>query len=410
MEFIKFKKYISFACVLVAALCLQSCEEDPVPTQQTKQQLILVYAVNNNNLSADLIANERGMLKALKDENLEAAKFLVYKYTAEGPGLFEAVNENGECSFKLIQQYDNTILSVTQERMSDVISTALRLYDDAEEYTLFFWGHGNGWVNPLKYTNASTGKSSTSASMVTEYLPDAQSFGGEYYYENGIRKSEYLDIDMMADAIPDHVFDLIWFDCCYMSSIEVAYQLRNKCKIMVAYPTEIMAEGLPYNHVLPKIIGADRNISEAADALYQYYTGKTAPEPVTVAVMDMSRIEEVADAAKSIFSLGESRPSVYELQNYSRFSGTPYYDAGQYLREYSAANNGGEESLKVLKDAFKNFVVFSAASDTDFSYPSGKPILSENFSGLSIHPYNGVNTVREDFYRSLDWYNRVWIK
>ena len=190
----------------------------------------------------------------------------------------------------------------------------------------------------------------------------------------------------------------------------MAYQLRNKCETFVSYPTEIMAEGLPYDKVIPKIIGSSPDRIGAARALYEYYVGKSTPEAVSVAVMDMSQIEDVAAAARDIFMSGENRPSEVGLQNYSRLRSTPYYDFGQYLREYANSSGSSDLMKEKLKSALDKFVVFSAASEKDFNYPVGKPINKDNFSGLSIHNFLNLSSARDDYYRKLDWYQRVWLR
>lgn len=406
---------------------LSGCRESPSlihrPDPQPKEvtQMTIVYAVNHNNLSSDLVANENQMLQAMGNIDADVYKLLVYKYTSNGPGLYEVRNSNGKCEFTLLKQYDESTLSVSKERVSEVLEDALDYYPDVES-NLFFWGHGLGWVNPNKYSNNSVNspmksfsENSTKEDYISVTLPEVYGYGGEYVYEDGVRvRMDYLDLDQLAEAIPDHKFDMIWFDCCYMSGIEVAYQLRNKCETFVAYPTEIMAEGLPYNKIMPKIIGSSPDRVGAARALYEYYVGKSTPESVSVAVMDMSRIEDVAEAARNIFMSGKNRPSEGGLQNYSRLRSTPYYDFGQYLREYADANSdaSSKETTEILKERLKsaldNFVVFSAASEKDFNYPVAKPIVKENFSGLSIHNFEDLNSQRDDYYRKLDWYGRVW--
>lgn len=404
---------------------LSGCREDPKPDPQPKEvkQMTIVYAVNHNNLSSDLVANENQMLQAMRNIDADVYKLLVYKYTSNGPGLYEVRNSNGKCEFTLLKQYDESTLSVSKERISEVLEDALDYYPNVES-NLFFWGHGLGWVNPNKYSNSTINSVSKSVSLYTDnegylsgVLPELYGYGGEYVYEDGIRVStDYLDLDQLAEAIPDHKFEMIWFDCCYMSGIEVAYQLRNKCETFVAYPTEIMAEGLPYDKVIPKIIGSSPDRVGAARALYEYYVGKSTPEAVSVAVMDMSQIEDVAAAANDIFMSGENRPSEGGLQNYSRLRSTPYYDFGQYLREYANSNAGvnSSESSDLMKEKLKSaldkFVVFSAASEKDFNYPVAKPINKENFSGLSIHNFLNLSSARDDYYRKLDWYQRVWVR
>lgn len=408
---------IYIAALMVVSVLLAGCDPDEPNGPKTVKQMTLIYAINNNNLSADLVANESQMLEAMGNVDPDVYKLLVYKYTGDGPGLYEVTKESGRRTFSLLRRYDKSELSIDPKRVSEVLSDALEEYPGVES-NLFFWGHGNGWVNPNKYSNtviSNLAQADGNGIQQSVEMPELYGFGGEYVDETK-RKTDYVDLDLLAAAIPDRMFDMIWFDCCYMSSIEVAYQFRNKCNTFVAYPTEIMAEGLPYNLVIPKIAGATPDRCAAAKALYDYYTGKQSPEPVTVAVMDMGKIEDVATAAGEIFSLGSVRPSVTDMQNYSRFYSTPYYDFGQYLREYAEANvsvaseEKVEASVKALSDALSGFIIYSAASYGDFNYPVAKPILKENFSGISIHPYMGVNSVRENFYRKLDWYSATWGK
>lgn len=68
----------------------------------------------------------------------------------------------------------------------------------------------------------------------------------------------------LADAIPDGVFDFIWFDACYMSGIETAYELRDKCDTFVAYPTEVYTPGMPYNLTIPYILKETPDLKSAA--------------------------------------------------------------------------------------------------------------------------------------------------
>lgn len=43
--------------------------------------------------------------------------------------------------------------------------------------------------------------------------------------------------------------EYILFDDCYMSSLEVAYDLRHVTRHLIACPTEIMVYGMPYSHI-----------------------------------------------------------------------------------------------------------------------------------------------------------------
>lgn len=392
-------KIFLFLAVMPCTLLTACREHNDEPQLPAPEQMILVYAVNHSSLSGDLRNNERDMLEAMKLYNTDKCKLLVYKYTSSNPGLYEVASNGADREFRLVKEYDKSMLSVTAERVNQVIEDAASLYPDMNK-DLFFWGHGSGWVNPSKYSPTKTVPDALPKSPVSP-----QSFGGEYTSDN---TTVFIDIDELAAAVPDNVFDIIWFDCCYMSTIEVAYQFRNKCNTYVAYPTEIMADGLPYAKVLPKVI--ERNPQGGAEELYKHYTEKIKPEPVTVAVMDMNKIWDVADVAKDIYALGEERPNVIGMQNYSRYSNAQYYDFGQYMRAYINSNVSvedaaiAEQKLKELQTALDNFVIFKKASEKDFNYPIGNTISPENYSGLSAHNYKGGNTEREVFYRKLDWF------
>lgn len=43
--------------------------------------------------------------------------------------------------------------------------------------------------------------------------------------------------------------EYILFDDCYMSSLEVAYELRHVTNYMIACPTEVMVFGMPYSTI-----------------------------------------------------------------------------------------------------------------------------------------------------------------
>lgn len=398
-----FKRYFILFFIVLLVGCRH--QEEPFNGNKEVRQMTLIYAVNNNNLSYDLKVNEDQMLKAMENVDPEEYKLLLYKYTSDGYGLYEVCNVNGRLQFVLLKSYEKSIPAVSADRISNVINDALGAYPGVPS-NLFFWGHGLGWINPYKYSSTVIGKNASSESV--EHLPEVYAFGGEYVEEDNVRNTVYIDLDQLADAIPDGKFDMIWFDCCYMSCIEVAYQLRNKCNTYVAYPTEIMGEGLPYNLVFPHIIGDNVDRVEAAKALYGYYTGKYSLDPVTVAVMDMESIDGVAEAAKRIIASGNILPSIAGMQNYSRMKGVGYYDFGQYMRKYADVNGKSSDAdVEQLNLALKKFVIYSDASELDFR---GYPIDKSNFSGLSVHNFANVNSAMDDYYRKLDWYKHVWQK
>lgn len=388
---------------LIISILLSGCndsEPSPGPNPECTgpvKQITLVYAVNKNNLASALDLNMRQMTEGLR--NLPKGEYVMYVFKTfakelsdgkkkEMAGLYRAVS-GSDTEFVLQKEYSRDILSTDPERMKEVFSDLFQ--EQGEIYNLFFWGHGMAWT-PYFSDHSRSGFSS----VPVEYFPETTSFGGDN------NSTDWADIDEIRDALPDNKFETIWFDCCYMSNIETAYELRNKCKWMVGYPTEIASDGLPYHKVLPFVLKDNQDLAGGCDALYNYYNAKGIA--VTVTVMDMSKIEAVASICSTIYATGENKPTSYGLQNYSRSSSNPYYDFGQFVREYAQANDT-ESLIPEFERALNDFVVFTIASDKDFNY---RPIVKDNYSGVSTHLFLDNANAKDKYYKELSWYKATY--
>ncbi len=375
-------------------------EPEPIPVYEgPAKQVTLVYAVNRNNLSSALDFNMRQMIEGLKTLPTNEYVMLVFKtFTketesgdkSEVAGLFKAVS-GPDADFVLQKEYSRDILSTDPVRMKEIFVDALN--EKGESYNLFFWGHGMAWTPYFS--------EHTRSGFMPDYIgnvPEMTAFGGD----NG--NKDWADIDEIRDAIPDNKFNTIWFDCCYMSNIETVYELRGKCNWMVAYPTEIASDGLPYHLVLPCILNDEPDLAGGCKALYEYYVSRGIT--VTATVMDMSKIEPLAESCRAIYLSGEKRPYKSGLQNYSRSYSNPYYDLGQYAREFAQANDA-ERLIPNFQEALSEFVVYTVASEKDFN---SKPIRPEDYSGLSTHYFQNSSSEKETYYRELAWYKATYLE
>lgn len=405
------KNIIIILCTLLSIF--QSCRKHPdipVPPNPEDINMTLVYAVNHNNLYQDLIENKRQISKVASLINNDTDKVLIYYYTDGVPTLQEMKYANGVAEFVDVKKYSKDLLSVDSDRMSEVIDDVISLYPKAQK-NLFLWGHGVGPVNPSKYyrlpsqmMNADGGEKT----LATPEKPELYGFGGEYVSDTD-HTSIYIDLDEMADAIPNSVFNTIWFDCCYMGSIEVAYQLRNKCRYLVAYPTEIMSEGLPYDRVLLYIVGSNQNLVKGAEELYDYYNLKG--QPVTVTVMDMNHIGDFADAVRNYVQILNNKPTFAGVIDYSRlYLGRPnnavkhpYYDLISWLSNADLTQSSDKVKLDEVVKIYNKFVI-KAYGYQDFYY---NVFDQSKFFGISVYNFNNENSDRDIYYRKLDWYNDV---
>lgn len=378
------RRYLLYLITSILSFIFFSCDDDKnndLPEKTGIAQSTLLYAVNDNNLAGDLITNKKQIINALQGLPKGMYEFLVYQtIDASTTGLFRAVS-GPEAEFTQIITYDRSINSTDPDRLAKVIADS-RTVSDVKKRDLFLWGHGHAW----------SPKSNTKS---VANIKEPKYYGGDNY------NKDWMDIDEMALAIPDGLYGIIWFDCCYMSNIETVYQLRNKAHEIVAYPTEIIQFGLPYHLILPHILSARPDITKAAEALYNYYKDSY---PVTVTVMDMSNIEPLAQICKAIYSEVKVKPNAYELLNYSRSFSKPYYDLRQYARECARLNEK-DYLITQLDNAMNAFVTYTRATPKGFS---GAPIPAESYSGVSTHYYVDDSSSTSDFYRSLDWFKAVY--
>lgn len=394
-------KYLIFPLLLMLAMV--SCGKDdssdiPVDSEGI-DRTVIIYAVNRSSLASDFASDRQEMSEALS--KIDLSRFQVLLYCTDSStvcSLYRGVKnrKTGECAFEKIKEYERDCTSTSPARVKTVITDALSLYPDSA-YDLIFWGHGMSWYPFFSsFDVVDNGK--------------LYSYGGEFTggkNPNGTSETSWIEINDLAAALPDNRFDTIWFDCCYMAGIEVLYEFRDKCDIFVAYPTEVYANGMPYDIVLPSLLSDRHDVLGAAQDFYDSYS--VTGDPATISVSDMSKLESVADAASKILILGDGRPSARSLLNYSRSTDAPFYDLRQFLSETVDSNLADESQADALKkelaDAMDAMVIFHAESSKNFNHREWD---TSKISGISTHFFKFGNTQRDDFYRSLAWFNRVY--
>lgn len=380
---------ISLLTVLLAGCKHSKSEPEPEPQPVNPDGVTIVYAINKSSLSGNFMQDTAEMKAAMVSVDMSRQRLLVYlTESASKTALYELqqIGKKKVLTWRKVKEYDRQQTSTAPAVMKQVISDALSVYPDAE-HTLVFWGHGSAWTPGFS-------DHETRADAPAQY-----SYGGEYGKNNEWQWTEITDI---ANAIPDGAFRTIWFDCCYMSSIEVAYQLRNKTKMYVAYPTEVWDEGLNYNDVLPYIMRKNQDLTGAAAKFYSYYNDKN--DAVTVSVMDMSKIEAVAEATRALMQQNPDEiGKVTGVSNYRSGGTYGYYDMMQLLK---LKDQG--ELWQSVQDSMNRFVIYHAESSKDFN---NRQWVQTPLCGVSMHSlgeYGQKEADHEPFYRTLDWYKAVY--
>lgn len=120
----------------------------------------------------------------------------------------------------------------TEAGLTDILRD-MRTFAPAESYSMIIGCHGMGWLPVVQ--SRSKAKEDFVYHWDYENIPMTRFFGG--------LTAEYqTDISTLAKSLSNNglLMEYILFDDCYMSSLEVAYELRHVTNYMIACPTEVM--------------------------------------------------------------------------------------------------------------------------------------------------------------------------
>lgn len=383
-------KYKLLYIFLALAAIFTSCDdsdylriESPREEQSREESLTLIYAVASNDLDYYFRTDTVEMIKAAEEIDLVKNVVLLYCVTRDGKAatLRRLVKSNKKPTFSVVKTYTKEYLSTDPKRISEVINDAIS-FSSATDRGVIFWSHATGWTpNFSDHIIGGAEKSRRDAIH--------RSFGSDWS-EGG---RDQCDIIEFAEAIPSDTFNYIWFDCCYMGSIEVVAELADKTPTIIGYPTEMGADGMPYNLTLPLLARKIPDILGASEMLFNSYRYSFC----TIGVYSTAFLPDVAAAASEayIFPL----TSTSGIHNYGRRSNGPYLDFTPLTERW------GEESTsfskEALADAMSKFVVYKAATQKDFS---NKTIDQETFSGITMHPFKDDGSAPSEYYKQLKWY------
>ena len=385
-------RFLTLLAATTILSLLSSCGEKDEPYRQTSvSRTVLIYAVASNNLSSDLVSDRNEMIQAAPDISGLGSDVRVLLYSVPSQSATEATlaelspTPEGDWTFKPLKTYGRDVFSTDPERMREVFAD-LRVKAPADKYGLIFWSHGTGWIPAFS----------------DHQVPGIQkSYGMDKY--QGV--TDYCDIDELADAVPDRMFDYIWFDLCYMMGVEVAYQLRGKCDYIGGYPTEDWSMGMNYETTLPLLVAPEPDLVGAGKAFYDYYMSRNMA--VTVTVVKTDGLERLAQTAADIYAYGSEPTNPYGLMNYSRLR-IPLYDFGQFTGKWLDLTDPLALELKSAFDsALDDITLYSGCSTKNFNGSEGA-FNPDQYSGFSCYFPGSGDADTETYYSSLDWSRKVF--
>jgi hypothetical protein len=386
-----------FACI--SSCSVTSCKENP---EEKKVRSVLLYISANNNLysyAEECIQDiKKGYVPQYKDQNNILLVF--YHVPGKTPTLSRySCNKDGVVLCETICIYEQEMNSSQISSFSRVVADAERTYP-ATDHGLILWSHATGWLPEGYYANPldmAGDKSSQPFEDPYRFLvkspteePPQKSFGSDNNSE--------MEITELAAALP-HNYEFILFDCCLMGGIEVAYEFKDKCEYMLFSPTEILADGFPYEKMFAPIFNVENReeaLKQVCSDYFAIYDAQTGIyRSATVSMVRCSALDNLAGVCASIYR--NNQDSIFamddsKLQIYYRYDKKWYYDFEDIVSRIATPAQYAE-----FKTSLNGAIVYKATTDIFLN------ITIERYSGLSTYLPRAQYKVLNNFYKTLKW-------
>ena len=351
------------------ALVLISC--DPVgktpPEFEVKEKTVLIYMVANNNLSSSAEDN----ISDMKNGYLpESDNLLVYLHDTKNEPVLLRLYKGSDGMAVQDTVYRFPIRNSAEPETLKSVMSVTRTMFPANEYGLFLWSHGTGWLPEGYYAS--------------------KSFGSENNVE--------MDIKDLVKAMPYKVSYVV-FDACLMGSIEVAYQMKDSVDYIVSSPAEILTDGFPYGKIMQYLFRTPVDLQSVAKEYYDHYNSQYgSARSATISVVRTKALEEVAAAAAPLFEKYRDKLSQlnqYSVQRYYRSEKKWFFDFGDLMIQLA-----GEKEATPVIQALHNAVLYKA-STPEFL---GVRIDPEKYFGLSTYiPLAPSDPELDAYYKEYQW-------
>ena len=388
--------------LLLVFLGMLGCSEDSIePVKKDPTRTVLVYMYANNNLRSYAYKNIRSMVEKMTSDNLDKENLIVYLASNTGvsqlfavesaPELIKKLDEGSENANTLISNY---IEQQTEKQysftnaaepaaMQEVIADVKACFP-ANSYGLVLWSHGSSWIP-------------------SDYRSMLRSFG-----QDG---DNWLEVDELAKGLPDHGFEFILFDACYMASIECVYELRNKTNCILASPTETMGDGWPYKLILPYLFMPEVPLQTVGECFYNYYNAQSGyNQTATVSLTHTAMLEPLAAITQEILA-EHSEVDIFKLntsqmQKLEFLSGSPHmlYNFADYIEALATP-----EQWTRFQQALQAAVVYEAHTETAYFAALGSSYPIARSCGLSVYvPRETLPKINAWYQVRLSWYQAVY--
>lgn len=357
-------------------------------------QTVFMFFPWSNSLLSDFRRTVEDMQTVVAQRSMKDERIMVFMATSEREAvLFELKKQNGRCLTDTLRRYSDRPFT-SRQWLTSLFSEVMTLAP-ASRYGMVVGCHGLAWVpiqgqrNARKRLGSQEKKDEEDTLYKEERLdkegepndlmhfevqgPVTTRFIGGTYPETQIETTD------LADAMADAGFhtEYILFDACYMSSVEVAYELKDVTHYLIASPTEVLSYGFPYITMGKHLLGTP-NYKGIVDSFISFYSSYNLPYG-TVAVTDCTQLDALAAIAQQINAAAAEQLVPNGVQIMDGYSPTLFYDLGHLM----SLKDAGTVLTAAFAEQLDKTVPYKGHTGQYFTTLKDAPVDIKHYSGLN---------------------------
>jgi hypothetical protein len=356
-----------FFVVLFTVSCKKNNEINP-----DKLRTILVYMGGDNNLYNETFEKVEALRKGYTKG---MGRLLIYQDAAGmNPRLIEITTDlYNKGIVKELKEYapENSASATVFKRVLE----EMKLIAPSSSYGLILFSHASGWL-PQR-------------TLIKPY---------------SVAQDEKSDLEIrdFAEAIPDHYFDFMIFEACFMTGIEVAYELKDKTNFIMASSAEILSPGftLLYPKVLPYLFKSDFDLELFAEDYYQLINDPDLTEnyrSATISIIKTAGLAPLAAHIKQHVIKALPDGAMQHIQHYDRYATHRlFFDFNDYYQQILSP-----EGIDQFSHLLNETVIYKKATPSFLIKEGG--FIIKNFSGLTSYIPQQSFSYLNDEYQKLNW-------
>lgn len=357
-------------------------------------QTVFMFFPWSNSLLSDFRRTVEDMQTVVAERSMKNERIMVFMATSEREAvLFELKKQNGRCLTDTLRRYSDRPFT-SRQWLTSLFSEVMTLAP-ASRYGMVVGCHGLAWVPVQGQRNArkklgSQEKIDEEDNLYKEERIDKEGEPNDLmHFEvqgpvttrfiGGTYPETQIETTDLADAMADAGFhtEYILFDACYMSSVEVAYELKDVTHYLIASPTEVLSYGFPYITMGKHLLGTP-NYKGIVDSFISFYSSYNLPYG-TVAVTDCTQLDALAAIAQQINAAATEQLVPNGVQIMDGYSPTLFYDLGHLM----SLKDAGTVLTAAFAEQLEKTVPYKGHTGQYFTTLKDAPVDIKHYSGLN---------------------------